>query len=76
MHVFAYLQFGDFAELAHTFGSTPHYAPSWHLAWVDVVQHGHVTRIYHLTNKHDHQERFVAACDTGSGATSHWQELY
>src|SRR5438067_5926579 len=61
MHTFAVVQFGRFLDVPDTFGSTPHYSPVWHLAWLDVVRNGHVIRIYHLTNKHDHEERLVAA---------------
>lgn len=76
MHLFAYLQFGDFVELPGTFGSTPHYSPGWHLAWIDVLHHGHVSRLYHLTNNHDHEDRFVVTCDTANGSTSEWHPLY
>ena len=60
MHTFAVVQFGRFLDVPDTFGSTPHYSPVWHLAWLDVVRNGHVIRIYHLTNKHDREERLVA----------------
>jgi hypothetical protein len=75
MHTFAVLQFGNFVDVPDTFGSTSHYSPVWHLAWLDVVQNGHAIRIYHLTNKHDHEERLVVACDTADGSFTEWESM-
>lgn len=76
MHAFVALHLGEFVDVSDSFGSTPHYSDDWRLAWITVVHDGHIMRIYHLTNKHNHDDRLVAASDVTDGSATGWQPLH
>ena len=59
-----------------TFGGDPQWDPAWEMRWMEVTFSGgrHV-RLWHMTARHNRDERYIGYWDPDTSAWSGWQRL-
>jgi len=76
MHAYATHHLGEVTELPDTYGEADHWAHDWELRWIDYEVSGHVVRVYHAINKHDHDVRFASSWDIHQERYHDWVEIH
>jgi hypothetical protein len=76
MSLFAAHRYNGATQRPGTFGASPEWSHEWELRWIDYDTSGHIVRLYHLTNKHDADIRYLSASDHEHGHYGDWQPAH
>jgi hypothetical protein len=72
----AALQYGEVHELPDTFGTADTWSHEWSLRWNDYEIGANTIRIYHATNRHNHNLRYTFLWDVAHGHYVDWHRTH